>query len=63
MSEFCREMKIKKDLNSKMKKVLQYNANKNCFTWCEQKELFGDLPISLQYEILTNIYDQIVNEL
>ncbi len=62
MTEFCREMKIKKDLKEKMKRVLQNNANKNCFSWCEFS-LFNDLPIALQSEIIFNIHDQIVNEL
>jgi hypothetical protein len=56
-------MKIKKELQSRMKKVLEYNAHRNCFTWCDPQQLFADLPLALQNEIIVNIHDQVVNEL
>lgn len=35
MNEFCREMMISKELKEKLKKVIEYNAHKNCFTWID----------------------------
>lgn len=35
MNEFCVEKKISRNLRAHLKDTLEYNFNKNCFTWAD----------------------------
>lgn len=63
MNEFCNEMKISKSLKDRLRKTLEYNTNKNSFTWAEKTNIFTDLPINLQYDIVMNVHDKIISEI
>ena len=63
MNEFCNEMKIEKSLKEKLRKTLEYNAQKNSFTWAEKTNIFNDLPINLRYEIVMNVHNKAIYDL
>ena len=31
---------------------MEYNSNKNSFTWANKKGLFEEIPINLRYEMM-----------
>ena len=62
MNEFCNEMKIAKGFKDRLRKTLEYNTNKNSFSWAEKTNIFTDLPINLQYDIVMNVHDKIISE-
>lgn len=63
MNEFCNEMKIAKSLKDRLRKTLEYNTNKNSYSWAEKTNIFTDLPINLQYDIVMNVHDKIISEI
>lgn len=63
MNEFCNEMKISKSLKERLRKTLEYNSQKNSFTWAEKTNIFNDLPINLRYEIVMNVHDKVISEI
>ena len=60
MNEFCNEMKIGKVLKDKIKKQLEYNSNKNSFSWANKKGIFEEIPINLRYEMIMNMHNKVI---
>lgn len=52
MNEFCNEKNISKALKDKLKLAIEYNFDRNPFTWADKKNMFTDLPIKLRYDIM-----------
>lgn len=52
MNEFCNEKNIKKALKDKLKQAIEYNFDRNPFTWADKTNMFADFPINLKYDIM-----------
>ena len=46
---FCSETNIKPFLKRKIVDILEYNSNKNAFSWIEKYSIFNEIPSHLKY--------------
>jgi len=58
-NEFAHEIKASKSLKRRIRKILEYNSLRNCFSWANKKEVFSEIPIRLRYEIVMKMHNEI----
>jgi len=59
-NEFAKEIKAPKSLKARIRKILEYNSLRNCFSWANKKDIFSEIPISLRYEIIMAMHGGIL---
>jgi len=58
-NEFAHEIKASKVLKRRIRKILEYNSLRNCFSWANKKEVFSEIPIPLRFEIVMTMHNEI----
>jgi len=58
-NEFAHEIKASKVLKRRIRKILEYNSLRNCFSWANKKEVFSEIPIPLRFEIVMTMHSEI----
>ena len=63
MNEFAKEVKAPKSLKDRIKRVLEYNSLKNCFSWADKKSVFSEIPINLRYEVVMEMHNKALSQI
>ena len=63
VNEFAKEVKAPKSLKDRIKRVLEYNSLKNCFSWADKKNIFSEIPINLRYEVVMHMHNGVLSEI
>ena len=48
---FCSETNLKPNLKKKILNTLEYNSQRNAFSWIDKFQIFNEIPNNLKYQI------------
>ena len=63
VNEFAKEVKAPKSLKDRIKRVLEYNSLKNCFSWADKKNIFSEIPINLRYQVVMQMHNKVLQQI
>jgi hypothetical protein len=63
IDEFCKEANISSDLRYKLRDSIEYQTNKNFFSWVDKQQILSELPANIRCEISLHMHEGIVKKL